>query len=142
VNWSDLNLNEVNIERDATSTRSEVPAGNYKFRLAGSKPNPFKPGTTDIDLVIVEGEYKGRHVFATLPPPDAYSWVPQAAAILVKRLGITQMPGEDLVDTLSRGAANGAGLITADVIEDKFTDNAGNLRSKPKLQYFSIAAAV
>ena len=137
-----MNLNELSTDRGGNTERTEVPAGNYKFRLAGSKPNPFKTGTTDIDLVIVEGPQKGRHVFATLPAPDAYSWVPQAAAILVKRLGITQQPGEDLVDTLSRGAANGSGAITADVIDDTYTNNAGAQVTKPKLQFFSVAAAV
>jgi len=141
VTWASLNLAEVNTEGEGVA--SEIPTGTYKLRLVGSKPSPFKEGVTDIDFVVTEGQYAKRHVFATLPPPGAYSWVPKAAAILIKRLGITQQPGEDLVDTLSRAAANGAGLITADVQENNYTDANGNPKvGRPKLQFFSIASAV
>jgi hypothetical protein len=146
LSWASLNLSEIDTDSTGGGTPAgEVPTGTYKLRLVGSKPNPFpnQQGTTDIDFVITEGQYARKHVFASLPSPGAYSWVPKAAAILVKRLGITQQPGEDLVDTLSRGAANGASLITADVVESKYTDSNGNERQgRPKLQFFSIAAAV
>lgn len=142
ITWASLNLNEVNTESEGTE-RSEVPSGNYKMRLVGSKPSPFREGDTDIDFVITEGQYAKRHVFASLPAPGKYTWVPKAAAILVKRIGATQQPGEDLVDTLSRAAANGAGAITADVQENRYTDSNGNEKvGRPKLQFFSIASAV
>lgn len=144
ITWASLNLNEVNTEDTGGVTASEVPTGTYKMRLVGSKPNPFREGDTDIDLLIVEGQYAKRHVFASLPSPGKYSWVPKAAAILVKRIGATQLPGEDLVDTLSRAAANGAGLITADVQENTYTDKTtGEIKQgRPKVQFFSIASAV
>jgi hypothetical protein len=145
LSWASLNLAEIDTDGGGQST-GEVPTGTYKLRLVGAKPNPFpnQAGTTDIDLVITEGQYARKHVFASLPAPGSYSWVPKAAAILVKRLGITQQPGEDLVDTLSRGAANGASLITADVQENRYTDkNTGEEKvGRPKLQFFSIASAV
>lgn len=145
LTWAELNLNEIETDGGGTGTASEVPTGNYKLRLVGAKPNPFpnQVGTTDIDFVIADGKYAKRHVFASLPSPGKYSWVPKAAAILVKRIGVTQQAGEDLVDTLSRAAANGAGLITADVEENRYTDAAGNEKiGRPKLQFFSITPAV
>lgn len=144
MKWSELNLSEVDTEKQgvASGERTELPSpANYKLRLAGSKPNPYQTGTTDIDFIVAEGQYKNKHLFASLPSPDKGSWVAQAAAILIKRLGGTQMPGEELVDTLTRISQNGAALITADVIPDTYTKD-GVTKTKPKLQYFSVAAAV
>ena len=142
VSWADLNLNTLDTSANTSTERTELPAGNYKFKLVGSKPNPFRAGDTDIDLVVVEGPQTKRHLFASLPTPDKGRWVAQAAAILIKRLGVEQIPGEDLVDTLSRAAANGTSAITADVVTENFTRRDGTAGSKPKLQFFSIAAAV
>jgi hypothetical protein len=145
LSWASLNLAEVDTDSGGSAPTGEVPTGTYKLRLVGSKPNPFpnQEGTTDIDFQIVEGQYARKHIFASLPAPGKYSWVPKAAAILVKRLGITQQPGEDLVDTLSRGAANGASLITADVTENTYTDANGNSKQgRPRFQFFSVASAI
>ena len=144
LTWASLNLNTIETDNTGGATAGEVPAGNYKFRLVGAKPSPFKEGTTDVDLVITEGPQARRHVFASLPAPGSYSWVPKAAAILVKRLGVTQQPGEDLVDVLSRAAANGASLITADISDNNYTDKVTGetKQGRPKLQFFSIASAV
>jgi hypothetical protein len=143
TSWADLNLNEVVTEREegTTQTRSELPAGNYKFKLVGAKQNPFESGTTDIDLVVVEGPNAKRHLFAKLPAPNVTKYAAQWAAILVKRLGGSQLPGEDLITLLNRIAPT-ASPITADVVEDSyFSTKQNQMVSKPKLQYFSIAAA-
>ena len=62
MNWSEMNLNEVDTDKIANGggERTELPGGDYKFRLAGSKPSPYQSGTTDIDLVVAEGQYKGK----------------------------------------------------------------------------------
>lgn len=138
-----MNLNQIDTE-DTGGKTSEVPAGNYKMRLVGSKQNPYRETDTDIDFQIVEGQYARKHIFASLPSPAKGDWVAKAAAVLVKRIGATQLPGEDLVDTLSRAAANGPGLITADVTDNFYTDkNTGETKQgRPRLAFFSIASAV
>jgi hypothetical protein len=143
MTWSELNLNQIDTAA-SSSTPAEIPTGNYKLRLVGAKPNPYREGETDIDFVVVEGQYTKRHVFTSLPKPGSYTWVIPAAALLIQRLGIEQQPGEDLVDTLSRGAANGAGLITADVQgAQEYTAKDGQVKmGRPKFQFFSVAAAV
>lgn len=141
LSWSALNLNEVDM--GGPTERTEVPAGNYKFRLVGAKPSPYQAGSTDIDLVITEGSQAKRHVFASLPTPDKGKWVIQAASILIKALGGTHQTGEELTDTLNRIASNGASQFTADVVENTYTDKVtGELKQgRPRVQYFSIAAA-
>jgi hypothetical protein len=144
VGWSDLNLNEIQTERSTeSSTKSELAAGNYKFKLVSAKQNPFpeRAGTTDIDFVVVEGTSARRHLFASIPPPHVTKYAAQWAAILIKRLGGEQLPGEDLVAILNRIAPT-ANAFTMDVIDDTWTDSkTGALRSKPKAQFFSIQAA-
>lgn len=143
TSWSDLNLNEVSFERsgDTPQERTELPAGNYTFKLVGAKQNPFETATTDIDLVVVAGPHAKRHLFARLPGPAVTKYAAQWAAILVKRLGGSQLPGEDLITLLNRIAPT-ANAISADVVEDTYfsTKNNANV-TKPKLQYFSIQAA-
>lgn len=144
MNWTDLNLNELDTEKQGASsgTRTELPApATYTLRLNGSKENPYQTGTTDIDFVVADGQYKGKHLFASLPSPDKGSWVAQAAAILVKRIGGTQIAGESLVETLSRLSKESNALITANVEPDTFMSQ-GVQKTKPKLQFFSIQAAV
>ena len=139
--WDQLNLNEVNTDPQPME-RTEVQPGTYKFRFVGAKENPYRAGDTDLDFVIIEGTQAKRHVFASLPAPGAYKWVVPAAAILVKRLGGEQLPGEGLIETLNRIAANGAGSITADVADGSYTNKTtGALVYKPKFQFFSVAAA-
>jgi hypothetical protein len=141
VSWSSLNLNEV---QDTQPTeRTEVPAGTYTFKLVGAKMSPFQHGATDIDFVITEGPQTKRRVFASLPTPDKGKWVASAASLLIKQLGGTHLPGEELVDTLNRIASNGANQITADIAENKYVDkNTGELKTgRPKFQYFSVTAA-
>ena len=142
LSWASLNLNEVAPE---PMERTEVPAGTYTFRLANAKPSPFpnQEGTTDIDLVITEGPQSKRHVFASLPTPDKGKWVVQAASILIKALGGTHQAGEELVDTLNRLAANGAGKFTADVIDNFYNDKTtgAQKQGRPRVQFFSIQAA-
>lgn len=144
TSWRDLNLNEVDIDSRSEASsqpRTELPAGNYTFKLVGAKQNPFEAGTTDIDLVVVSGPQSKRHLFAKLPAPHITKYAAQWAAILVKRLGGSQMPGEDLIETLNRIAPT-ANAFTADVAEDTYTSKkTGELVTKPKLQYFSIVAA-
>lgn len=142
LSWANLNLNQVDTTAPS-STRQEVPAGNYTFRLLGAKPSPYQSGTTDIDLVITEGPQQKRHVFASLPTPNKGAWVVQAASILIKALGGTHETGEELVDTLNRLASNGAGPFTADVIENHYNDRTtGEAKvGRPKVQFFSIAPA-
>jgi hypothetical protein len=142
TSWASLNLNEIQTERSTEAQeRTELPAGSYKMKFVGAKQNPFESGTTDLDFVVVEGPQTKRHLFSRLPSPDKGSWVSAAAALLVKRLGGSQLPGEDLITLLNRIAPT-ASAITADVIEDTYfsTKNNANV-TKPKLQYFSIAAA-
>jgi hypothetical protein len=141
LSWSSLNLNQVDMTSDGP--RQEVPAGSYKFQLKGAKPSPYQPGTTDIDLVIAEGPQSKRHVFASLPTPDKGKWVVQAASILIKSLGGTHQPGEELVDTLNRLASNGANAITADIVENNYTDRTtGEPKvGRPRVQFFSIQPA-
>ena len=138
VSWASLNLNQV--DTSGPTERTEVPAGNYTFRLAGAKPSPYQAGTTDIDLVITGGPQQKRHVFASLPTPDKGKWVVQAASILIKALGGTHQTGEELVDTLNRLAANGAGQFSADVIENNYNDRlTGEPKvGRPRVQFFSI----
>jgi hypothetical protein len=140
LSWASLNLNQVDTQ---PTERSEVPAGNYLFRLAGAKNSPYQVGATDIDLIISEGPQAKRHVFASLPTPDKGKWVIQAASLLIKALGGTHQPGEELVDTLNRLAQNGAGQFTADVIENTYNDKTtGEPRvGRPRLQYFTIQQA-
>lgn len=140
LSWASLNLNEVASE---PMERTEVPAGNYKFRLVGAKPSPYQAGATDIDFVISEGPQAKRHVFASLPTPDKGKWVIQSASLLIKQLGGTHQTGEELVDTLNRLASSGANQITADVIENTYTDKVtGELKTgRPRFQYFSVTAA-
>lgn len=145
TSWSDLNLNEVNIDERAEGgsggTRSELPAGNYKFKLVSAKENPYEAGGTDIDFVVVEGPQARRHLFAKLPAPHVTKYAPQWAAILVKRLGGEQMPGEDLITLLNRIAPT-ANAITADVIDETFFSKKQNTNlTKPKFQFFSVQAA-
>lgn len=142
VSWASLNLNQVDMSAPE-GARTEVPAGNYTFRLAGAKPSPYQAGATDIDLVITEGAQSKRHVFASLPTPDKGKWVIQAASLLIKSLGGAHQPGEELVDTLNRLAQNGAGQITADVTENFYTDkNTGEQKQgRPRVQFFSIQPA-
>jgi hypothetical protein len=125
--------------------RTEVPAGTYTFRLSGAKPSPFEnqAGTTDIDLIIADGPQSKRHVFASLPTPDKGKWVVQAAGILIKALGGTHQAGEELVDTLNRLAQNGASKITADVVDNYYTDKVtgAQRQGRPRVQFFSIAPA-
>lgn len=138
--WSSLNLNEVNSE---PLERTEVPAGNYTFRLVGAKPSPYQAGSTDIDLVISEGPQSRRHVFASLPTPDKGKWVIQAASNLIKQLGGTHQAGEELVDTLNRLAQSGANPITAEVQDNFYTDKTtgDQKQGRPRVQFFSIQAA-
>lgn len=142
LSWSSLNLNEVNMT--SPEGRTEVPAGRYTFRLVGAKPSPYQVGSTDFDLVITEGPQAKRHVFASLPTPNKGKWVIQAASLLIKSLGGTHQEGEELVDTLNRLAANGAGQISADIIENQYNDKTtGELKTgRPRLQYFTIQPAV
>jgi hypothetical protein len=142
TSWADLNLNDVVTERAGEdTTKTELPAGNYKFKLVGAKQNPFEPATTDIDLVVVEGPHSKRHLFARLPGPSVTKYAAQWAAILVKRLGGSQLPGEDLITLLNRIAPT-ASAITADVSDDTyFSTTKGANVTKPKLMYFSIQAA-
>lgn len=143
TSWADLNLNEVVTEREDSSSlpRTELPAGNYKFKLVSAKQNPYETGTTDIDLVVIEGPQTKRHLFARLPAPNVTKYAAQWAAILVKRLGGSQLPGEDLITLLNRIAPT-ANAITADVAEDSYFSTKQNaMVTKPKLQYFSIQAA-
>lgn len=145
VTWASLNLNEIDVDSkpEGSTERSELPSpATYKLKLVGAKANPFQSGTTDIDFVVVEGPHARQHLFATLPSPGKYSWVSKAAAFLIKRMGVAQLPGEELIETLNRGAANGAGTISADVAPDTYVNNKGQSVTKPKLQYFSITAAV
>jgi hypothetical protein len=141
ISWSSLNLNEVSMATEGP--RQEVPAGNYSFKLVGAKPSPYQVGTTDLDLVITEGPQAKRHVFASLPTPDKGKWVIQAASLLIKALGGTQQPGEDLIDTLNRTAQNGANAFTADVEENHYNDRTtGEPKTgRPRVRFFSIAAA-
>jgi hypothetical protein len=138
LSWANLNLNVVDTQ---PTERTEVPAGNYAFRLVGAKPSPYQVGTTDIDLVITEGPQSKRHVFASLPTPDKGKWVVQAASLLIKALGGTHQPGEELVDTLNRLASNGAGKFTADVSENRYIKDGEEKVGRPRLQYFSIQPA-
>ena len=146
TSWADLNLNEIDTEAgaptgDSGATRSELPAGNYTLKLLGAKENPFEAGGTDIDFVVVEGQHSKRRLFAKLPAPNVTKYAPQWAAILVKRLGGTQLPGEDLITLLNRIAPT-ANAIRADVIDDTyFSSKQGKNVTKPKLQFFSIEAA-
>lgn len=146
VTWASLNLNEIDVDSKPTEgsgERSELPSpATYKLRLVGAKANPFQMGTTDIDFAVVEGPHARQHLFATLPSPAKYNWVSKAAALLIKRMGVTQLPGEDLIETLNRGAASGAGTIQAEVAPDTYTSKTGALITKPRLQYFSITASV
>jgi|SRR5579859_5760425 len=139
LSWASLNLNQVDMSAPET-TRTEVPAGNYTFRLVGAKPSPYQAGSTDIDLVITNGPQAKRHVFASLPTPDKGKWVIQAAGLLIKSLGGTHQAGEELVDTLNRIASNGASQFTADVQENYYTDkNTGEQKQgRPRVQFFSI----
>jgi hypothetical protein len=143
LSWASLNLNEVDLGNSNSATRTEVPAGNYKFRLLGAKDSPFQQGATDIDLVISEGPQQKRHVFASLPTLDKGPWVAQAAAILVKSLGGSKNVGENLVDCLNRLAQNGAGAITADVEENHYNDRqTGEPKvGRPKVRFFSVQPA-
>lgn len=143
TSWADLNLNEVVTERSDSEPRekTELPAGNYKFKLVGAKQNPFEAATTDIDFVVVEGPHSKRHLFARMPGPAVTKYAEQWAAILVKRLGGSQLPGEDLITLLNRIAPT-ANAISADVIDDTYFSTAKGVNvTKPKLQYFSIQAA-
>jgi hypothetical protein len=140
LSWASLNLNEVAPE---PMERTEVPAGNYSFRLAGAKPSPYQAGSTDIDLVISAGPQAKRHVFASLPTPDKGKWVVQAASLLIKAVGGTHQPGEELVDTLNRLAQNGASQFTADVEENHYNDRiTGEPKvGRPRVRFFSIQPA-
>jgi hypothetical protein len=141
LSWASLNLNQVDMTSD--SPRTEVPQGNYTFKLVGAKASPYQVGTTDLDLVITEGPQAKRHVFASLPSPDKGKWVIQAASLLIKSLGGTQQPGEELIDTLNRTAASGANAITADVEENHYTDRTtGEPKvGRPRIRFFSVQAA-
>lgn len=143
TSWTELNLNELVAERtaDATQAKSELPAGNYKFRFVTAKQNPFEAGTTDIDLVVTEGPHARRHLFAKIPAPSVTKYAAQWAGTLIKTLGGTAQPGEDLISFLNRIGPS-AGPFTADVIMDTWNDkNTNELRSKPKLQFFSLQPA-
>jgi hypothetical protein len=141
LSWASLNLNAVDMTSD--SPRTEVPAGNYTFKLVGAKASPYQSGTTDLDLVITEGPQAKRHVFASLPSPDKGKWVIQAASLLIKSLGGSQQPGEELIDTLNRTASSGANAITADVEENHYIDRAtGEPKvGRPRIRFFSIQSA-
>ena len=145
LSWSDLNLNNLIEERSAEATsqkRSELPAGNYKFKLVSAKDSPYQPGTTDLDLVVVDGPQSRRHLFATIPAPHITKYAAQFAGVLIKALGGTAQPGETLVQFLNRIAPT-ASSFTADVADDTWVDKVTNeTRSKPKLMYFSIQPAV
>jgi hypothetical protein len=142
LSWASLNLDQVDVQ---PTERTEVPAGSYKLRLVDAKPSRFENqlGTTEMSFAIVEGPQAKRRIFASLPTPDKGKWVVQAASILIKALGGTHQPGEELVDTLNRLAANGANPITADIVDNHYTDKVtGEARTgKPRLQYFSIQPA-
>jgi hypothetical protein len=143
TSWSQLNLNEVVTERAAgeAQERTELPAGNYTFKFVGAKQNPYEPLTTDLDFVVTQGPHSKRHLFARLPGPNVTKYAPQWAAILVKRLGGSQLPGEDLITLLNRIAPT-ANAITADVTDDTyFSTSKGINVTKPKLMFFSINAA-
>lgn len=144
VSWASLNLNTVVTERanGETQERTELPPGNYTFKFVGAKQNPYEPGTTDLDFVVAAGPHSKRHLFAKIPAPSVTKYAIQWAAILIKRLGVEQLPGEELIDTLNRAASNGASAVSGEVILDTWTDkNTGAMRSKPKLQFFSLQAA-
>lgn len=139
ISWASLNLSEVTPE---PMERTEVPSGNYKFRLVGAKASPYQAGATDLDLVITEGAQAKRHVFSSLPTPDKGKWVVQAAANLFKQLGGTKGEGEDLIDALNRIAPT-ANQFTADVEENFYQDrNTGEQKQgRPRIRLFSITAA-
>lgn len=144
TSWADLNLNDIDIDarsEGAPTERTELPGGNYKLRLVGAKQNPFEAATTDLDFVVVEGPQSKRRLFAKLPGPNVTKHAPMWAAILVKRLGGSQNPGEDLISTLNRIAPT-ANAITADVTEDTyFSVKLGANVTKPKLMFYSIQAS-
>lgn len=144
--WASLNLNEIVTDRPegASGERSELPEGNYTFRLVGGKENPYKPGTTDVDFVVTSGPRTKQHLFATIPPPSTAKGIGvQFAAILVKRLGIPQQTGEDLIDYLNRAANAGASAVSGDVVhETYFSTKYNETRSKPKLMWFSLQSVV
>lgn len=141
LSWASLNLNEVTAE---PMERSEVPAGTYTFKLVGAKLSPFEnqKGATDIDLVITEGAQAKRHVFTSIPTPDKGKWVAQAASNLIKQLGGSHNPGEELYETLNRIAQNGANPVTADIEENQYTDKVtGELKTgRPRVRLFSFQA--
>lgn len=140
LSWASLNLNEVAPE---PQERTEVPAGIYKMKLSGAKPNPYRSGDTDLDFIIVEGAQSKRHIFASLPTPGKGPWVVQAASNLIKQLGGEHQAGEELIDTLNRIAPT-ANPVTAEVVENTYNDKTtGELKvGRPRLQYFTVQAAL
>jgi len=144
--WASLNLNTIVTDRPEGSSgeRTELPEGNYTFRLVGGKENPYKAGTTDVDFVISSGPRSKQHLFATIPPPSAAKGIGvQFAAVLVKRLGVPQQAGEELIDYLNRAAISGASAISGDVVhESYFSTKYNEQRSKPKLLWFSLQSAI
>lgn len=132
-----------------TKTKNELAPGNYKFKLLGAKPNPFRAGDTDLDLVVVEGPSAKRRIFPSIPAPHVTKHAAGWAGTLIKALGgRPAAEGESLIDYLNSIAPT-ANSFTADVIDDSYPsktatnpDGTPVIVSKAKLMFYSIQVSL
>lgn len=140
MSWETISLNDI---QETSGKAVAPPNAEYVLRLLSVKPNQFQEGGLSFDMVIAEGPYKNRRVFPTLPAPptapetgaiDQGHWSVQAAAKLLKTLGIEQQPGEGVIDVFNRAAQNGH----ATFIGTTRQYTKGNGDTKLDLSWFSV----
>ena len=138
MSWENLDLGAI---ASTVKNPPPPPVETYTFRLLGVKRNQFDPEKIDFDLVIDEGQYKGRRVFPTLPDPSKYTWAANAAAhLLITVFGETQQNGESPLDAFARVAATQPRL-TAPLVHDEWTGKDGTQKVKANIQFFQATAA-
>lgn len=136
MGWESINLNDI---EQSKGTFAPLPAGRYTMRLLGAKPDNYRDNVTAFDIVVDDGEYKGRRLFPTLPvPPNKDYWSAQAAAKFMKVLGIEQQPGEGVIELFNRAAQNGHSRFAASTTLRNYTKKDGTAAQDADLQWFSV----
>ncbi len=138
MSWDMTNLNEV--VDTAKPDISPVAEGTYRLRLLEAKVDTYNPTALALDFAIDEGGFKGRRIFPTIPDPGKYTWAAGAAKKLAHALGVTQNPGEGVIEMFHRAATTGNAVVNAQVTVENYSKRDGTPASKNNVQLFSFEA--
>lgn len=99
---SDLNFNPMAIEPDGQS--DPLPAGVYTVAIVNTAVKETKAGNgiyLEIDLEVVDGDHKGRHVWDRLnlrnPSQQAVEIGTKRLASICRILGLERLPNSELL---------------------------------------------